>query len=277
MHHRRQIEFTFLSPLLVFEVLSLIFWLVGMAGVAQWTNKCTTDMAVVAPFYQPSVTRYPGGNTSAVPEAVLTPPRSKYEPSYEWFIVWSSFFSAVYMLYVTVARSSLWQHACAMYFCILTTGISITHCYYISYLVPLTTSLVYNKDAHNAVKALYAGLIGWSLMNICAVFWMCLDIDHDIAMDKAAEQLALQHDRSRAASRASTATPAFMYVPDGGRMAPAAAWAAAPVTRAPPLTSAHDEVDVILDEVIAASGEASQRGGQANTRVMAEGSQGSLY
>ena len=36
VHHRRNIEVTFLSPLLVFEILAACMWVVGLAGVCLW-------------------------------------------------------------------------------------------------------------------------------------------------------------------------------------------------------------------------------------------------
>jgi hypothetical protein len=45
------------------------------------------------------------------------------------------------------------------------------------------------------VQCLYAGLVGWTTMNICAIMWMCLDIDHDIALDEATKQLTNQQNQ----------------------------------------------------------------------------------
>jgi hypothetical protein len=244
VHHRRNIAFTFLSPLLLFEALSLLFWLVGLAGVADWQARNTKAMAVVSPNYQPPVAV---GNLTATPLTLLTLKRDKYEPSYEWFIVWSSFFSACYMLYVTVCRSSLWQHACAMWFCSITTAISMTHCFYISQLVSLTRQLVTSKSALSAVEALYAGLIGWTLMNVLALAWMCSDIDHDIALDAATKKLEVQQEvarsrsNSRAPSRSTMMTPAHFLSPVS--LSP---------RQPPPRVVSTDgfDVDRVLDEVL---------------------------
>jgi hypothetical protein len=221
---------------------------------------------VVKPYYQPPV---PVGSLAATPVATLSLTRTSYEPSYEWFIVWSSFFSACLMLYVTVFRGTLWQHACAMFFSSITTAIAITHCFYISQLVTLTAELVASKDALNAVKALYAGLIGWTLMNICAIGWMCLDIDHDIALDEATKNLAVQQEvlRSRAPSRATPAP--FMY-------SAAAAAAAAPGARGMvPRVASADEVDRILEEVLE-DGSLATRSGLGRGSGLARGSGGAL-
>ena len=241
VHHRRNIEVTFLSPLLLVEVLSRVFWLVGLAGVALWQDKCTKDMMPVRPFNQPMYTVAPNSTAALAgwhPKADTSP----YAPSYEWFIIWSSFASACYMLHVTVFRASLWQHACAMIFSGVTTAVSISHCYYISYLVQRTSDLVYSKDALNAVKALYAGMIGWTLMNILAIGWMCLDIDYDIALDEATKQLTVQHEEqtSRAQSRAF-ASP--ITVPQ-----------LRPAPLVPPRAGSHNEVDRVLDEVLEEGG-----------------------
>ena len=64
VHHRKQIDVTFLSPLLTFEVLSLVFWLVGLAGVALWQDKCTKDMMPVRPFNQPMYTVAPNSTAA---------------------------------------------------------------------------------------------------------------------------------------------------------------------------------------------------------------------
>ena len=150
------------------------------------------------------------------------------------------------MLYVTVFRASLWQHACAMIFCAITTAVSISHCYYISYLVQRTSELVYSKYAHNAVKALYAGMIGWTLMNICAIGWMCLDIDYDIALDEATKQLAVQHEEltSRTPSRA-------FALPAGAAVQPLRP---APAPLVPSRVGSYNEVDRVLDEVLEEGG-----------------------
>lgn len=245
VHHRRNIEFTFVSPLLLFELLSLLFWLVGLAGVADWQARNTKAMAVVSPNYQPPVAV---GNLTATPLTLLHLKRDTYAPSYEWFIVWSSFFSACYMLYVTVCRSSLWQHACAMWFSSITTATSITHCFYISQLVSLTRELVTSKEALKAVEALYAGLIGWTLMNLLALAWMCSDIDHDIALDAATKKLEVQQEvarsrsNSRAPSRAMTMTPLPVF------LSPVSLSPRVP----PPRVVSTDGLDVdrVLDEVL---------------------------
>ena len=199
VHHRRNIEVTFLSPLLLFEILAFCLWVVGLAGVCLWQAKCTTNMIPVRPFYEPKWT--PIVNSSAYlaqlagtfnPHVDIT---TAYVPAYEWFIIWCSFTSIVYMLYVTLWRASLWQHASAMFLSSITTGVSITHCYYISNLVTLTKNLVYGANNLIAVKLIYAGLIGWTSMNICAIMWMCLDIDHDIALDEATKALQAQQGR----------------------------------------------------------------------------------
>ena len=241
VHHRKQIDVTFLSPLLTFEVLSLVFWLVGLAGVAQWQDKCTKDMMPVRPFNQPMYVVAPN-STAALAGWQPKADTSAYAPSYEWFIIWSTFASACYMLYVTVFRASLWQHACAMIFSGITTAVSISHCYYISYLVQRTSELVYSKDAQNSVKALFAGMIGWTLMNILAIGWMCLDIDYDIALDEATKQLAVQQDElaSRAPSRVF-ASP--ITVPP-----------LRPAPLAPPRVGSYNEVDRVLDEVLEEGG-----------------------
>jgi hypothetical protein len=201
VHHRRAVEVTFISPLLMFEVLAFCLWVVGLAGVALWQAKCSKDMVHVRPFYQPIYT-VTANSTAALAGWTPQADTTAYLPSYEWFIIWSSFVSIVYMLYVTIYRQSLWSHAAAMFLSSITTAVSITHCYYISHLVTLTKALVYSANALVAVKLLYAGLIGWTAMNICAIAWMCLDIDHDIALDEATKQLNVQQavSRSRAGS-----------------------------------------------------------------------------
>ena len=250
VHHRAKIEVTFLSPLLLFEALALLFWLVSLAGVADWQRRSTKAMAVVSPHYQPPVPI----DMAATPPVLRSLLRTSYEPSYEWFIVWSSFFSACNMLYVTVSRGTLWQHACAMFYSSISTAISITHCYYISQLASLTRQLVDSKDALNAVRALYAGLIGFCLANVCAIGWMCSDIDHDLALDAATKKLEVQQEvlRSGAPSRATPTPGPYLYrqVPAAAVMPVTAAPAAVPAARPPPRTASHDEVDRVLDEVL---------------------------
>ena len=194
VHHRRNIEVTFLSPLLLFEVLAFCLWVVGLAGVALWQAKCTKDMVPMRPFYEPT---YQLATNSSAALAGFKPamPTDAYTPNYEWFIIWGSFVSIVYMLYVTLYRCTLWQHASAMFLSSITTAVSISHCYYISYLVSATKVMVYATSSLIAVKLLFAGLMGWTTMNICAIIWMCFDIDHDIALDEAAKQLTAQAHR----------------------------------------------------------------------------------
>ena len=182
------------------EILAFCLWVVGLAGVCLWQAKCTKAMVPVKPFYRPTVTVAAGSAAALAGWVPSLDATTAYVPSYEWFIIWSSFVSIVYMLYVTLYRATLWQHACAMFLSCITTAISITHCYYISYLVTLTKGLVYSAKALVAVKLIYAGLIGWTSMNVCAIVWMCFDIDHDIALDEATKALAAQQSRSRAVS-----------------------------------------------------------------------------
>jgi hypothetical protein len=82
-----------------------------------------------------------------------------------------------------------------MFLSSITTGVSITHLYYISNLSTMVKAMVYSKTALSAVQCLYAGLVGWTTMNICAIMWMCLDIDHDIALDEATKQLTNQQNQ----------------------------------------------------------------------------------
>ena len=164
VHHRRNIEVTFLSPLLLFEVLAFCLWVVGLAGVALWQAKCTKDMTPLRPFYEPAY--LPAVNSTAALNGFKPAmPTDAYTPNYEWFIIWGSFVSIVYMLYVTLYRCTLWQHASAMFLSSITTAVSATHCYYISYLVTVTKVMVYPASSVIAVKLLFAGLIGWCSMN----------------------------------------------------------------------------------------------------------------
>ena len=183
------------------QILAFCLWIIGLAGVALWQAKCTKDMIPVRPFYEPLYT-VTVNSTAALAGWKPTSITDPYQPGYEWLIIWASFASIVYMLYVTLYRASLWQHASAMFLSSITTAVSITHCYYISNLVALTKALVYSAKALAAVKLIYAGLIGWTTMNICAIMWMCLDIDHDIALNEATKQLQQQQNiiRSRAVS-----------------------------------------------------------------------------
>ena len=129
-----------------------------------------------------------------------------------------------------------------MIFSGVTTAVSISHCYYISYLVQRTSDLVYSKDALNAVKALYAGMIGWTLMNILAIGWMCLDIDYDIALDEATKQLTVQHEEQTSPAQ-SRAFASHITVPQ-----------LRPAPPVPPRAGSHNEVDRVLDEVLEEGG-----------------------
>ena len=221
VHHRARIVVSFVSPLLMCLILAALMWFVALAGCAYWTDKFPIDMEAVKPFYSP----YLGGASQLVPLYGSSSPQvnianwtgftqvqydhKKYFPAYEWFLVWFSFLAIVYMIYVTLTRATLWQHACAMFFTTIVTSCMISHLWYLYYLMSWTTNLVQNKGALVAIELIFAGFLGMTAMLCLSIYYMCADIDHDQALDIATKQLQDQVNNAVNVERPSRPTSPF--------------------------------------------------------------------